>query len=175
MQNQNPHDSYESHTSVHETDFPSPERGRAAGKINGGLLFIFSFFFPPGTNYMYMGLMKRGLATMCGFFLLIFMIAQSRMPLTMLFSLALPVYIITCMFDGFNLRRRINAGEIIYDNVADILGGIFRNKTVMLVILGILLFWFVGGLLGFAITILGRLIPVVIIGMIIYVLVKKKR
>jgi hypothetical protein len=124
---------------------------------------------------MFMGLMKRGLVTMCGFFLLIFMTATSSWPFTMLFSLAIPVYVLTCIFDGFNIRRRINAGEVIYDNVGDILGGIFRNKTVTLVVLGILMLAFVGNLLGFAMAVLRRAIPIIVIGFIVYVIVKRKR
>jgi len=162
----------------HETGTPPGSPGSPSGvggRISFGLLFLFSFFFPPGANYMFMGLMKRGLVTMCGFFLIIFLTATSSWPFSMLFGLAIPIYVLTCIFDGFDVRRRMNAGEIIYDNIGDILGGIFRNKTVLLVVLGILMLAFLGNLLGFAVAIIGRAIPIIIIAFIVYVIVRRKK
>ena len=162
------------HPTTHSPVSHSGEKGR---NVSWGLLFLFSCFFPPGANYMYMGLIKRGLAAMSGFFLIIFMVSISGRPLTLLFSLAIPVFALTCIFDGFNTRRRINAGEAVPDGVGDVMAALLRNKPLTLIILGVLLFTLAGSILGIAINIIGRAIPLLIFGVIAYVIystVKRK-
>jgi hypothetical protein len=83
---------------------------------------------------MYLGLIKRGLAAMCAFFLLIYLaITAFALPLTLLFSLSIPVLWLTSLFDGFHTRRRINAGDPPEDNIRDILSALSRNKTLTLI------------------------------------------
>jgi len=157
---------------------PPPPPGAEHRHVNGGLLFLFSFFFPPGANYMYMGLIKRGLAAMCGFFFIIFMVAWSTSSswlITVLFAFAIPVYILTVIFDGFNIRRRINAGEYVEDGVAGIISSILSNKKLCLFILVVLGLIFAGSILGFALNIIRRAIPILIIGFGIYILLKHKK
>lgn len=111
----------------------------AARRINLGLLLLFSF--PPGINYMYEGLIKRGLAAMSGFFLLVYMtsIFHSTWPLSLIFGLTFPVYLITCFFDGLHIRRRINAGEAVSDDVDDILNFIKRNSRLIVAFVALIL------------------------------------
>jgi len=142
--------------------------------VNGGLLFLFSFFFPSGVNYMFMGLIKRGLAALVGFFLIIYFIGVSNMPLTLLFGLALPVYILTCIFDGFNIRRRINAGEAVGDNIDGVILFLKRNKVVAGVLLAIIGFSVLGTVMGIFISVIRWLMPFVIIGLGLYLLVRHK-
>ena len=144
-------------------------------RVNWGLLFLFSCFFPSGANYMYMGLIKRGLAAMCGFFLIIYMIATaSFFPLRLLFIFGLPVFMLTCIFDGFNLRRRINAGIPVEDGISDVLNTILRNKTLTLAILAIIVITFAGRILGFAFGLISSLIPLLIIGFGLYVILRRR-
>jgi len=122
-----------------------------------------------------MGLMKRGLATMSGFFLIIFILSNtSGALLNTMFGLAIPVYVITSFFDGFNVRRRINAGEAVRDDIGDALSGILGNKylrTIILVTLAVIL---VVSVLGFAISVITRLLPLVVIGLGVYIIMKRK-
>ena len=149
-------------------------------QINGGLLFFISFFLPPGANYMLMGLIKRGLAAMCGFFLIIYMIVSaSAVPVIVLLALSLPVYSLTCVFDGFNIRRRINAGEHVEDGISDILDGILRNKKLMLVIFVVIAINFAWRILGIGLVIISHLInfaiPLAIIALVVYMIMKSKK
>jgi len=121
-----------------------------------------------------MGLMKRGLAAMCGFFLLIFVAINTSFPLMLLLWLSLPVFYISSFFDGFNIRRRINAGEIVRDDVGDALNGIIGNKflrTLFLVLVAIIL---IVTVLGFAAAIISRLIVPLLIVFILLVVFKRK-
>ena len=152
---------------------PPPSATRPV-RISGGLLFLFSCFFPPGTNYMYMGLIKRGLATMSGFFLLIYMVSVAPWRLTTLFAFGIPILFITCIFDGFSIRRRINAGEAVPDGVGDFISTMLHNKVVTLIILGILLFTFVGSMLDIAFNAIPRIGVLLIIGLVLYVVFRRK-
>jgi len=144
-------------------------------RINGGLLFLFSLFFPPGANYMYMGLIKRGLATMSGFFLIIFLITTVNMPLTLFLALSLGVIYLASFFDGFNVRNRINAGEEVRDDVGESLNMILKNKTVRTIFLVVIAVIVLVNLLGFAINIISSVLPIVLIGFIIYLIVRNKK
>jgi len=156
---------------------PAPEGAPAPfyKRANWGLLFLFSCFLPPGANYMYMGLIKRGLAAMCGFFLLIYMVATvSFTPFRMLFAFGIPVFWLTVIFDGFNLRRRINAGEAVQDGISDILSVILRNKGLALAILAIIAITFAGRIFGVIFSILSVAIPVLVVAFGLYVLFRRK-
>jgi len=142
--------------------------------LSGGLLFLFSFFFPPGVNYMYMGLIKRGLAAMVGFFLIIYFIGVSRMPLTLLFGLGLPVYILTCIFDGFNIRRRINAGEVVGDNIDGVIRFLKQNKFICWIIIALLGFSMLGAVMGVFIRLIRWAMPLIIIGLGLFLLLRHK-
>lgn len=158
----------------HETYSPPPARSHGR-RINWGLLFLFSCFFPPGANYMFMGLIKRGLAAMCGFFLIIWMTAVAPTGLlTMLFSFAIAVYSLTCIFDGFHIRRRINSGEIVPDGINDLLGAVLGNKTLTIAIIIVLIIVFAGSLLNLAVGLISRAIPIIIIGLVLYAIFKRK-
>ncbi|MCL2203897.1 MAG: hypothetical protein FWB88_08160 [Defluviitaleaceae bacterium] len=147
-------------------------------RVRWGLVFIFSFL--PGANYMYMGLIKRGLAAMCGFFLLIYLltlVSGSILggPLTLLLSLSLPVVVLTCAFDSFNIRRRMLAGEVVNDNIDDVIGFFARNKKILIMVvllcvgLGV-----AGSLVSALVRPLRHLIPLLIIGLGIYAVTKRK-
>ena len=143
-------------------------------RISWGLLFFFSAFFPSGVNYLFMGLIKRGLAALSGFFLIIYFIGVSDMPLTMLFSLALPIYVLTCIFDGFSIRRRINAGEVVGDNIDEVVGFLRRNKYVGWIILALIGFSVLSSVVGVFIRFVGWMMPTIIIVMGLYLLLRRK-
>ena len=148
-------------------------RAVPARHINGFLLFIFSMM-PPGVNYMYEGLIKRGLAALAGFFLLIYLTAQfSFWPLSLIFGLSFPVYILACIFDAFNIRRRINAGETVNDDIDGILKFIKRNKHIIIgfavLVIALSLFNTAYFALPFA---LRRWLPVAVVALGIYMLAK---
>lgn len=150
----------------------------AARHINWGLLFFFSCVIPiPGLNYMYEGLIKRGLAAMSGFFLLVYLMAQFHAwPLSLIFGLSFPVYMLACIFDGFHIRRRINAGEAVSDDVDDILNFFKRNKRLIISLLVLVLaLTLVNTLFGaFYLPFpLKRYLPVIIIGLGLYILFKR--
>jgi hypothetical protein len=123
---------------------------------------------------MYMGLMKRGLATMCGFFLIIFLLANSWYPVNLMLGLAIPVFVLTSFFDGFNVRRRINAGEAVRDDIGDALGGILSDKRLRTIIFVTLAIVLLVSIFGLAITILRGLLPLGIIVLGVYLFMKHK-
>lgn len=162
---------------------PAPEAPRVARTvssttprhINGGLLFLFSFFMPPGVNYMYEGLLKRGLAALSGFFLLVFLTAQfsGAWPLNLVFGLMFPVLVLFSIFDGFHIRRRINAGETVNDDVDDILNFIRRNKHIIIGFVVLLLaLSLVNTVYATLAGPLKRWIPLIVVGLGLYMLLK---
>ena len=164
-----------SQTSESEACTPPPHHAASPRKkVSMGALTFFSLCFPPGSNYMYMGLMKRGLATMAGFFLLIFLIAVSSMPVTLLMIFSLVVLTVASFLDGFNVRRRINAGEAVRDDVGEALNSIMSNKILRTIILVVVAIVLIVSVFGLAVNIIGTLLPWLVIGLIIFVIVKRK-
>jgi len=155
---------------------PAPAPVMAGGRpISWGLLFMFTIPpFPPGVNYMYMGLIKRGLAALCGFFLLVFMISISSGPVMALFGLALPIYWLTCAFDGFHIRRRIKAGEHVADSIDGAVDFLKKNKFIFGIILAIVGLSALGSVVGVAMRLIRWLMPLIIIGLGLFVLFRRK-
>jgi hypothetical protein len=163
----------------HGSPDPVYEKAPAMGRrIRWGLVFIFSFL--PGAGYMYLGLMKRGLAAMCGFFLLIYLltlVAGSFLggPLTVLLAFSLPICFLTYTFDAFNIRRRMLNGELVNDNIDDVIAFFKRNSKTLLVLLllcvGLGVF---GSLVGAIIRPILNLIPMLLIAFCLYAVFRKK-
>jgi len=112
---------------------------------------------PPGVNYMYLGLIKRGLLAMAAFFGVVYLMVSQiiqfgggAFPLVFVFIFAIPILWLTCAFDGFRIRARLNAGEVVTDNIDDIVAFLKRNKSVIIIIVLIL----------FAIPMLNTMMPV---------------
>jgi len=152
----------------------------AAGRsISWGLLFLFSVVIPlPGLNYMYLGLMKRGLVVMVAFFGLIYMIIQFSgggfWPFGIIFAFAMPILILAGIFDGFRLRTRMVNGEMITDNIDDIITVIRRNRVMLTGILLLLIAVNVlGGILPWVMRALRTAIPIIIAVWAIQTLFKK--
>jgi hypothetical protein len=122
---------------------------------------------------MYEGLIKRGLAALGGFFLLIYLTALFNFwPLNLIFGLSIPVYYFACIFDAFNIRRRINAGEAVSDDVDGALRFIKRNKFV---IIGFILLLLVLSFVRMAFDLLSfnlNWLPITIVALGIYMLFK---
>jgi hypothetical protein len=166
------------------TPAPAPAAARPArmyaaapGRhISWGLLFFFSCIIPvPGLNYMYEGLIKRGLAAMSTFFLLIYLTATFQMwPFSLIFGLSFPVFILTSIFDGFAIRRRINAGETVNDDIDDIIVFVQRNKRLIFSFIGLIiilsLFSAVFSIFGGPIR---ALLPIIVVAFGLCVLFKK--
>ena len=109
---------------------------------------------------------------MIAFFTVIFLAVQfDGTGLFPLFMFAIPVLVLVCIFDGFNLRRRINAGEILTDNIDDIADFVRRNRTM---IIGFLLLLAVISVIGTILPWLIRIVPIVIAIWAISVLFRKK-
>jgi hypothetical protein len=128
---------------------------------------------------MYMGLIKRGLAAMCGFFLLVYLLTLVTGsvvggPLTLFLWLAMVVFFLTCTFDGFNIRRRLLNGEEVTDNIDDVIAFFQRHKKTLLVVI---LLCIGLGVMGSIITAILRplmnLVPLLIIGLGIYLVFRK--
>jgi len=157
---------------------PIPPHLYGKPQPNGFFTFIFSFF--PGANYMYLGLLKRGLAAMGLFFLNIYLlviVSGSIIggPLTVLLALGIPVSYLSFMFDGFNIRRRICAGEVVPDGIEDVTAFLRRNKKPLLTILVLcVLLGIASSVLGFILRPLLSLIPFIIIGLLLYMVFKRK-
>jgi hypothetical protein len=151
--------------------------GAAGGRrISWGLLFLFSML-PSGINYMYEGLIKRGLAAMSGFFLIIFMgNIFNIQPMSMIFWFALPVYMIACIFDGFSIRRKLNAGLPVSDDVDDIVNFLKRNKRLIIgffvLMIALSVFHAVLSPLTYS---LRRWLPVIVVSLGLYVMMKRPK
>ena len=145
--------------------------------ISWGLLFLFSVIIPlPGLNYMYMGLIKRGLVAMGTFFGIIYLMSQIGGGLTVLFAFSIPVLILACIFDGFRIRTRINAGEVITDNIDDVTSFIRRNRIVIVGFLLILIaINLAGAILPWLVGLLRRAIPILLAVWVISALLKKPK
>lgn len=145
-------------------------------KINSALLFLFCVFLPPGAGYMYMGLIKRGLCVMLGFFFLIFLLTTGLGTMANVFiGLSFPVIYITCIFDSFSIRRRLVNGEIVEDGVGSIVNALLANKKLCMLLLLVLTIIFAGSILGFAIRLLRAVVPVLIIAFGLYVIFRRKK
>ena len=149
--------------------------------ISWGLLFLFSVVIPlPGLNYMYLGLIKRGLVAMSAFFGTIYLSTQfgggGLWPLGMLFVFAIPVLWLACTFDGFRIRARINAGETVTDNVDEIVAFIRRNGKLLI---GLLIFLLlantIGAVLPGILMRLWRVVPILIAVWAVMMIIRKPR
>jgi hypothetical protein len=129
---------------------------------------------------MYLGLMKRGLAAMCGFFLLIYLltlVAGSFLggPLTVLLALSLPVCYLTYTFDAFNIRRRMLNGETVHDNIDDVIAFFRRNsKALIVIVLMCVLLGAAGSLVSAIIRPFHNIVPLLLIGFCLYAVLRKK-
>jgi hypothetical protein len=130
-----------------------------------------------------MGLIKRGLVALSAFFGIIYAMVQfygaGLWPLGLLFTFALPVLVMTVIFDSFARRRRINAGEIVEDDIDDILHFIRRNRKPLCIFLLFMLAMPLGRAvftsLAWLTNLLGRVIPLAVIGWVVYVLFKNPK
>jgi len=121
-----------------EDDAPRATACHAKHHVNILLLLIFSAL--PGANYMYEGLIKRGLFAMTSFFVLVSVTSVLHMPLL---GVLICILWFTSFFDGIHIRRKINSGVCVDDSVEDIISFVKRNKT------GIIIFAAVFLVLGF--------------------------
>jgi hypothetical protein len=129
---------------------------------------------------MYLGLIKRGLAAMCGFFFIIYLLTLVSGsffggPMTVLLALSIPVCFLSFMFDGFSIRRRMAAGEVVPDGIDDVLAFFKRNKRPLLTLLVLLLvLGAAGSILSAVLRPVLNLLPLVFVGLVLYILLKKK-
>jgi len=149
---------------------PNPKRMH----ISSGLLLLFSLL-PPGANYLYMGLIKRGVTTMIGFFTLVFLVASTTGPFQLLLIFAKIIYTLSVIFDGFNIRRRINYGEDVQDGVHDIIRVIFSNKKLTSIIVLVVLVLLVIHVIGIVASAINTIGAFIIIAVALWVLLKKRK
>jgi hypothetical protein len=105
---------------------PLPKRGR---DIN--VFFLFCLSCIPGLNYMYIGLMKRGMFFMSMFFMLIFISSTLHTPVPMF---ALFMEMCYSFFDGFKIRRQILNGENVPDEITDVTTFFNANKSIITIV-----------------------------------------
>ena len=107
------------------------------------LLFIFSAV--PGLNYMYLGLMKRGLFFMTLFFIAIFASHELGIRLLMF-----AVFILMCysLFDGFRARRLLMDGFVVPDASDDIIAFFKRHKAAVIILVLVAIFTGLAGRAG---------------------------
>ena len=153
-----------------------PSTGAKRPSISKFLLFIFAVFFPPGAGYMYLGLVKRGLCAMIGFFFIIFLLT-SGMPhhVETLLGLSIPIIYLVCIFDSFHIRRKIIAGEAVEDGVGSIINSLLSNKKLCAVIFVVLAIIFAGTIFDFAFRVLRALLPILIVAFGLYVIFRRKK
>jgi len=155
-----------------------------APKVNGFLLFCFSMM--PGANYMYMGLIKRGLCMMAAFFGSIYVTAMfGGIP----FAFLIPILAVTSMFDGFRIRRLINEGKDVPDNIDDVREFVRSHRAILITVIVAALFFgmfnsfidslsyiFHGFPFGANVSFgLGRLSPWIFIGLGCFFLFRRRR
>ena len=89
----------------------------------------------PGANYMYMGLMKRGILAMLMFALVAFLnnITDNFI------SAFLIIGIVANFFDGIHIRRRLMNGQHVEDNLDEIFNFVSKHKHIFILLAGILL------------------------------------
>jgi hypothetical protein len=153
---------------------PAP-RGRY---ISGGILALLTIFLPiPGVNYMYEGLIKRGLAAMGGFFFLIYALIQfSFLPIGLIFALSIPVYWLACLFDAMRIRHQINAGVEVNDDIDDMITFVKSHKRLLIGIVLVLIAVSVVGAVFEALSgPLQTFLPFIIVGFGLYVLVGRPK
>jgi len=100
------------------------------------LTFVFSAL--PGLNYMYLGLMKRGLFFMSLFFALTIVVREIRIGM---FSLSVFMLICFCLFDSFRIRRLLRDGFDVPDSIDDVASFYRSNRKPVLLLIGILIFF----------------------------------
>ena len=98
------------------------------------LTFVFSLL--PGLNYMYLGLMKRGLFFMTFFFALSILIREIRISM---FSFTIFMLMCFCLFDSFRIRRLLKDGFDVPDSIDDVLSFYRSNKKTVLLLFGSLI------------------------------------
>ncbi|MCL1986991.1 MAG: hypothetical protein FWG64_03345 [Firmicutes bacterium] len=142
-----------------------------------GTMFVLSIClgFLPGLNYMYMGLIKRGLAAMSAFSLLVYLIITSSWTFPgLLFGFALPVLMLSTIFDSFRILRRMEAGEVVTDNIDDVMHFFHRNKV--LAVLALVFFVIIPILGSFIPWVMrGPILPIILVILAVKLLFNKRR
>ena len=125
---------------------------------------------------MYMGLIKRGLSAMICFFFMIFVLTTDvSTAAKILTAFSIIILYIACIFDSFNIARRLNAGEAVEDGVGSLIGDILSNKRLCALIFIILAIIFASAILGFVIRVLRTLVPLMLIAFGLYVIMRRKK
>jgi len=124
--------SFESHdhsSGTSHSNHDMPLRHRKSRLVT----FVLSML--PGLNYMYLGLMKRGLFFMTLFFMLTFFVRETRVG-----ALSFTVFMLICfcLFDAFRIRRLLRDGFSVPDNIDDVIA-FYKNNKKLVWILGAIL------------------------------------
>lgn len=95
------------------------------GKRRISRLLLLMFSCMPGINYMFMGLMKRGVYALGAFMLAGYCAGTLESPLIGI--VAGMIYVVS-FFDGFHVRRKLINGEYVEDGFSGITNAILRHK-----------------------------------------------
>jgi len=113
---------------------PMPKEARPPRPVkrSGGknAFFLFCLSCIPGLNYMYLGLMKRGMFFMMMFFMITFVTTYLEAPM-----LGFLIFIELCysFFDGFKLLGFMRDGYAVEDNVDDVMEIYTKHKRPIIV------------------------------------------
>jgi len=113
---------------------PPPAPSQLRHRKSKLLTFLFSLL--PGLNYMYLGLMKRGLFFMTFFFSLSVLIREIRISM---FSFTIFMLMCFCLFDSFRIRRLLRDGFDVPDSIDDVISFYKSNRKPVWMLFGILL------------------------------------
>jgi len=120
--------------STQQPNYPPPAPSSLRYRKSKLLTFVFSFL--PGLNYMYLGLMKRGLFFMTFFFSLGILIREIRIGM---FSFTIFMLMCFCLFDSFRIRRLLKNGFDVPDSIDDVASFYRSNKKPVLLLFGSLI------------------------------------
>lgn len=112
---------------------------------------------------------------MATFFMLIFLFTITSFPLTLILAFSIVILGVASFIDGFHVRRRINAGEHVPDDLGEVINSIMANKKLRTIILAVVAFVLIATILDFAFSVISAVFPWLIVAFVVYIIVKRRK